>query len=54
MDEFVARLNIDHYRKVLAAESDEAKRTLLRTLLANEETRLDEAKHEQKTQSIRP
>jgi hypothetical protein len=28
MDKFVARLNIEHYRKKLAIESDEAQRKL--------------------------
>ena len=51
MDVLVARLNIEHYRKVLATETDETKRALIEKLLADEETRL--AKQGQKTQSRR-
>ena len=37
MDRLVARLNIEHYRKALATEMDEAKRQTLRRLLSEEE-----------------
>jgi hypothetical protein len=37
MDRFVAQANIDHYRKLLAKETDEAKREALARLLAEEE-----------------
>jgi len=40
MDKRVARLNIDHYRKLLATESDETKRRTLQQLLAEEEAKL--------------
>ena len=40
MDEFVARLNVTHYREALANETDEAKRKTIETLLANEELKL--------------
>ena len=40
MDKRVARLNIEHYRKLLATELDEAKRRKLQTLLAEEEKKL--------------
>jgi hypothetical protein len=40
MDKAVARLNIEHYRKLLATEADEAKRETLRGLLADEEAKL--------------
>jgi len=40
MDKTVARLNIEHYRKSLAAERDEAKRQTLMRLLAEEEAKL--------------
>jgi hypothetical protein len=40
MDEAVARLNIEHFRKLLAEERDESKRATLRELLAEEEARL--------------
>lgn len=41
MDRAVARLNIEHYRRLLAAETDEQKRRVLQKLLAEEEARLD-------------
>ena len=40
MDRTVARLNIDHYRRLLAEEKDEAKRKTLQKLLAEEEAKL--------------
>ena len=40
MEEAVARLNIEHYRKLLAEEKDETKRRTLRSLLAEEEAKL--------------
>ena len=40
MDKFVATHNIEHYRKKLAEESDEAKRQTLLRLLAEEEAKL--------------
>jgi hypothetical protein len=40
MDRTVARLNIEHYRKRLAEETDEAKRQVLLRLLAEEEAKL--------------
>ena len=40
MDRTVARLNIEHFRKQLAEEKDEAKRQMLLRLLAEEETKL--------------
>jgi hypothetical protein len=40
MDRTVARLNIEHFRKQLAAEQDEVKRETLRRLLAEEEAKL--------------
>ena len=40
MDKAVARLNIEHYYKLLATETDEAKREMLYRLLAEEETKL--------------
>jgi hypothetical protein len=36
----VARLNIEHFRKKLAEESDETKRQILSRLLAEEEAKL--------------
>ena len=40
MEKFVARLNIEHYRKLLATELDETKRRELLRLLAEEEAKL--------------
>ena len=36
----IARLNIDHFKRKLAAETDEAKRTSLVKMLAEEEAKL--------------
>ncbi len=40
MDKFVARLNIEHYRRKLAAETDESQRQILLRLLAEEQAKL--------------
>lgn len=40
MDRAVARLNIEHYRRLLAGELEESKRRTLRQLLAEEEQKL--------------
>ena len=40
MDRFVANLNIVHFRKQLAEETDETKRLMLVRLLAEEEAKL--------------
>jgi hypothetical protein len=40
MDRSVARLNIEHYRRLLANETDEARRQTLSRLLAEEEAKL--------------
>lgn len=40
MDKAIARLNIEHYRKLLATETDEGKRETLQRLLAEEEAKL--------------
>ncbi len=40
MDEIIARLNIEHFRKKLAEEVDEIKRRMLMQLLAEEEAKL--------------
>ena len=40
VNEFVARLNIKHFKSKLATETDEAKRKTLLTLLAEEEAKL--------------
>jgi hypothetical protein len=41
MDKFVARANIEHYRRKLAQETDETKRQVLARLLAEEEAKLE-------------
>jgi hypothetical protein len=40
MDGTVARLNIEHFRRLLATETDEQRRTFLQKLLAEEEAKL--------------
>ncbi len=40
MDRTVARLNIEHFRRLLAEETDDARRQLLQRLLAEEEAKL--------------
>jgi hypothetical protein len=40
MERTVARLNIEHYRKLLANETDETRRQILVRLLAEEEAKL--------------
>ncbi len=40
MDKFVAKANIEHFRRKLAAETDETKRQALARLLAEEEDKL--------------
>jgi hypothetical protein len=41
MDRTVAKLNIAHFRKLLAAETDETKRQTITRLLAEEEAKLE-------------
>jgi hypothetical protein len=50
MRRFVARLNIDHYRQILAVETDEEKRKLIEQLLTDEEAELKAAKHKDQEQ----
>lgn len=40
MDRTIARLNIEHYRRLLARELDEAERRVVERLLSDEETKL--------------
>ena len=40
MDRSVARLNVEHYRRLLANETDESRRQTLTRLLAEEEAKL--------------
>jgi len=41
MDKDIARLNIEHFRKLLERETDEARRTMILRLLAEEEAKLN-------------
>ena len=45
MDRTVARLNIEHYRRLLAKELDEAKRRTLQRLMAEEEAKMAGLEH---------
>jgi len=49
MDRSVARLNIEHFRRLLAKETDEQRRQMLMRLLAEEEAKIaDSAPNEKK------
>jgi hypothetical protein len=39
-DEAIARLNIEHFRKLLSTETDETKRQTILRMLAEEEAKL--------------
>jgi hypothetical protein len=43
MDRDIARLNVEHFHKLLAYETDEAKRRVLHRLLVEEENKLRQA-----------
>ena len=43
MDRTVASLNIEHYKRLLATETDESRRKMLLRLLAEEEKKLVQA-----------
>jgi hypothetical protein len=45
----IARLNIEHYRRLLATESDLAKREMIEKLLAEEEAKLRALEAERKS-----
>jgi hypothetical protein len=53
MDRFVARQNIDHLRDALATETDESKRKLLVSLLAEQEELLAAANQKHDAQQPR-
>ena len=40
MDRTIARLNIEHFRRLLARETDESRRQVIMRLLAEEEAKL--------------
>lgn len=44
MDRTVARLNIEHYKRLLEGETDESRRQLLLRLLAEEEAKISSLK----------
>ena len=44
MDRSVARLNVEHYRRLLARETDAARRQVIMRLLAEEEAILPDSK----------
>ena len=50
MRKFVARLNIDHYREILAVETDGGKRKLIEKLLAEAEAELAAAREKDREQ----
>jgi hypothetical protein len=41
MDRDIARLNIEHFRKLLERETDESRRAMLLRLLAEEEAKMN-------------
>ncbi len=43
MDAEIAKANIAHFKKLLETETDEARREVIRRLLAEEESKLDAA-----------
>jgi hypothetical protein len=54
VDRTVAKLNIEHYRRLLAEETDAARRQTLQRLLAEEEAKLaDQAGREKKRRLLR-
>jgi hypothetical protein len=48
MDEKVAKLNIEHYKRLLASETDETKCESIARLLAEEEANLAKISKEQR------
>ena len=44
MDRTVAHINVEHYRRLLAVETDEARRQVLLRLLAEEEAKISGSK----------
>jgi hypothetical protein len=51
MDETVAKLNIEHFKKSLASETDATKRELITRLLGEEEAKLAKILKERKQQT---
>ena len=52
MDKFVARHNIEHFRRLIAAETDGAELEKLRQLLAEEEAKLEVIERRAKSASV--
>jgi hypothetical protein len=52
MDKTVARLNIEHFRKLLRQEQDEAKREAILRLLTEEEAKLATLENRQKKKTF--
>lgn len=48
MDRTIARLNIEHYRRLLAKEADETRRQTLLRLLAEEEAKIADPKPQER------
>ena len=48
MDKTVARLNIEHYRRLLATETDESRRQVIMRLLAEDEAKLVDSKPQER------
>jgi hypothetical protein len=46
----VAHMNVEHYRRLLAVETDDARRLVLLRLLAEEETKIGNVKTPGQTQ----
>ena len=53
VDRSVAYLNIAHYKRLLARETDEARRQLLLRLLAEEEAKIAESKPPERKRRLR-
>ena len=52
MDRAVAHLNIEHYRRLLAEETDEARRQTILQLLAEEEAKLADLQPAEKKRTL--
>lgn len=49
MDRTVAHMNVEHYRRLLAVETDEERRQVLQRLLAEEEAKISAPKPSDRT-----
>jgi len=52
MDRAVARLNVEHYRRLLANETDEARRQTILRRLAEEEAKLVDVQPAKKKRTL--